>query len=670
MVNSISNTSSKIHTKEFGEVRQKFAEMIKEKGNENLANSIETTTASNLSDKKVIQAWKQLYPEFKTELETLREEIIRLQEEGKEEVDPSKYFKQTKNGDKFVANWLAEDIEADYEFRHLEDSNQLFVFQDGYFQNRGRELIREECNQRLGDDISRRRVKEVTGIVEDRSYTERHNFRPPNRMINFENGVYDLDEEELKDHDPDYNFSYKVPIEYPEKPPECDEIDNFLSSIVETDEEVKTLKEIAGYLLLPDYPINKAFILVGQGNNGKSRYIDLLKNLIGEENYANKSLHELEENRFSTQKLYGKLACFDDDLPSDKIHHSNKIKKLTGGSDVGAEVKYGGQFDFKNYANLVFATNEMPQTLDNSDGFFRRWVIIDFPYKFKSNPDPDNKYHKQAIPERELMSAITDEEQLQGFVWEVVEDLKDILSNDEFTYALTPNEIRQKWREYSVPMVRFIEKYVKQGTTFSEAETEGDKENGITAFSYDYVRKDTLHDLIGAYCEQKSHSKPSKKAIKRALDQTDLLYGIKRTRNEPETKQVPVYSGLRLEVDQELLGGVQGCRVILEQHTHAGACACKECSEQSVHIRTPDSEDQDTDVDESPDDNNTEPDRDRFEKEKQVIKAVLQGRDTGMMTQDLIDSLPFDEKKCEQVIESMKGEGDLYEPRQGKVAVL
>lgn len=660
-----STSHTDVMGEEFGELKQEFAEKVRKQGNENLANVIEQSTPSQITRDGFIDGQKTAFPECTDILDQFEQEVKQLQSEGEEAYDHTDYFQDTENGTRFVANWLAQEIESEYEFRHLEDSGQLFVFQDGYFQDRGRELIREECNRRLGDEISRRRVKEVTGIIEDRAYTERYNFRPPARMINFENGVYDLEEEKLKSHDPSYNFAYKVPIKYPEKPPNADKINNFLSTIVETGEEVKTLREIAGYLLLPDYPINKAFILVGQGNNGKSRYIDLLKNLIGDENYANKSLHELEENRFASQKLYGKLACFDDDLPSDKIHHSNKIKKLTGGSDVGAEVKYGGQFDFKNYANLVFATNEMPQTLDNSDGFFRRWLIIDFPYKFKSDPDPENEYHKQAIPKKELMDAITDEEQLQGFVWEVVEDLKDILANDAFTYALSPDEIRKKWREYSVPMVRFIEKYVKQGTTFSEAETKGSAQDGIAAYSYDYVRKDTLHEMIGAYCEQKSHSKPSKKAIKRALDQTDLLYGIKRTRNEPEDKQVPVYSGLRLEVDRELLEGVQGCRVIVEQHTQAHACACVDCSEQSVHIRTGGSETED----ESLADNNTS-DIDEYEQEAQVIKAVLHDRDSGMLVQDLIDSLPFSEAKVEAVLNWMKQQGIVFEPQQDRVALV
>jgi len=271
-------TNTEVMGEEFGEMKRDYAQQVRDRGNDNLAKIIEGWTPSKITNNSYIEAQKDVFPEFSDLLDDLKDKVKTLQEQGDEPFDHTKYFKETQNGSKFVANWLAQDIEKKYEFRHLEDSSQLFVFQEGYFQDRGRELIREECNQRLEDEISRRRIKEVTGIIEDRAYTERHNFRPPKRKINFENGVYDLVDEELVEHDPNYNFSYKIPVEYPEKPPDCDEIDRFLDSIVETEEEVKTLKEIAGYLMLPDYPINKAFILVGQGSNGKSGTVNLAEN--------------------------------------------------------------------------------------------------------------------------------------------------------------------------------------------------------------------------------------------------------------------------------------------------------------------------------------------------------------------------------------------------------
>jgi hypothetical protein len=269
------------------------------------------------------------------------------------------------------------------------------------------------------------------------------------------------------------------------------------------------------------------------------------------------------------------------------------------------------------------------------------------------------------------MTNITDGKQVQGFVWEAVEELKDILANDEFTYAEQPDAVRKKWREYSVPMVRFIEKYVSQGTTYSEAKENDGANSSVSAYSYDYVRKDTLHEMIGAYCEHKSHSKPSKKAIKNALDETDLLYGIKRTRNEPEDKQIPVYSGLRLELDEELEGGVQGCRVIIEHKTHAHACACVKCSEQSVQVCTPPEEHNQSNTDDSSDESGkTVSSNSANTNDLDIIKAVLQGRESGMMKQDLINSLPYEEKKVERLLKKMLSEGEAYEPKPDKICLL
>ena len=37
---------------------------------------------------------------------------------------------------------------------------------------------------------------------------------------------------------------------------------------------------------------------------------------------------------------------------------------------------------FENYAKVIFACNELPKVYDLSDGFWSRWMLFEFPYKF------------------------------------------------------------------------------------------------------------------------------------------------------------------------------------------------------------------------------------------------------------------------------------------------
>jgi len=631
---------------EYKEVRDDYVEEIKNKGHNYLAEMLETKTAQELAKDDFINGLKEGFPNCGAELEALKEEIQELQQDEKEAYDWTQYFETTPSGGKkFQPKYLADDIEEDYTFYKIRDSEQIYVYKDGFYQPKGQQVIESETEKRLQQEFRANRLREVKAQIESRNYIKRKEFRPPKRKINLENGVYDLEKEELKSHSSEYFFTHKIPVKYnPEA--DCQNIHSFLNDIVETEKEVKTLMEIAGYLLLPDYPIPKAFMLVGKGNNGKSRYLDLLRELVGEDNLTEKGLQDLG-GRFGTNELQGRLGCLDDDLSSRKIDEeaAGTMKKLTGGSRIGAEVKYGGHYNFYNYANLVFACNELPRTRDDTDGFFRRWIIVEFPYKFKENPAPENELEKQGMPKKKLMDQITHDEEIEAFLWWALESLKDVLENDEFTHAPSTEDAREKWREYSVPLVKFIEEYVKQGVTRSQAEREAEGQDAITSYDYDYVRKDFLKQVIGDYCEARSHSRPSKKAITKELEKEFYVGTKSRTRKEPEDSQVPVYSGIKLDYpDAEKCAGVQ---TYSETFTHACAHTQAKGSKQSVHTGT---------------------DSDGYG----TLHSRIMDRfgDEPLDEQQLIDSMEEDNSRVEKALSELKSEGRVYEPENGKVQEL
>jgi len=619
------------------EVRNQHSEILREQGYEDIANMLELATAEQLTKDGFFSSVKMQHQELSGEIEDIQDDIKEALEE--DTYNPNQYFDED---DKFMASWLAGDIKKDYSFKKLRDSEQLYVYKDGYYQEKGEQIIEEECNKRLGDKWKSHFQNEVKEKIGTSCYIDRYDFRPPKRKINLKNGVYDLRRGELLEHSPKYFFTHKIPINYNEGA-SCPEIHSFLNEIVETEKEVKTLREIAGYLLLPDYAISKAFMLIGKGSNGKSLYLDLLKEMLGGRNYTNKSLQELEEQRFATHQLYGNLACFDDDLPSDKLRRTNRLKKLTGGSDIGAEVKYGDSYDFKNFAKLVYACNELPRTGDDSDGFYRRWILVEFPYKFTDNP---NDEHKDAEPRLEKMEKLTREEELEGFLWWAIEALRDVLNNNEFTYAPTSDEARKKWRKYSKPLVRFVEKYVKQGKTYTQAQNDIEDQS-VQAYQYDYVRKDFLAEVIGDYCEAHSHSRPSKKAIKNALDSSDLAFGNKRTRQEPEDRRIAIFSGLKLEVPVDRCPGVR-----TYSDTFTSVCGrVLESSKQTVDMWT---------GDKGPS---------LSAEIKSKVKDLAQGSE-GVEVEQLMKELDYDEERIEAKIENLKHEGELMEPSSGFVAAI
>jgi len=164
------------------------------------------------------------------------------------------------------------------------------------------------------------------------------------------------------------------------------------------------LFEIIGYVLYPRYDLHKAIMLVGEGRNGKSTYLRLIRDIVGSENYASVSLQELADpsNRFAGSELYRKLANIVPDLPKRALQDTGRFKMLTGEDYLCIDRKYRDRICFVNYAKLLFSANELPQVYDMTEAFWRRWLVIEFPNQF----DIDQTFYERTFTEEEIEGAI------------------------------------------------------------------------------------------------------------------------------------------------------------------------------------------------------------------------------------------------------------------------
>ena len=87
-------------------------------------------------------------------------------------------------------------------------------------------------------------------------------------------------------------------------------------------------------------PHQSAFILVGDGGNGKSPLLSLLTEFLGPENVSSISLQGLVNHKFAAAELYGERANIYDDLSSDALKRSGQFKMATGGDMLKGENKF------------------------------------------------------------------------------------------------------------------------------------------------------------------------------------------------------------------------------------------------------------------------------------------------------------------------------------------
>jgi len=207
------------------------------------------------------------------------------------------------------------------------------------------------------------------------------------------------------------------------------------------EEWVSTLYEIIAYCLLPDYPIQRLFCFHGGGSNGKSCFLQLLKKLVGPKNCCATELDVLLKSRFEITRLHKKLVCMMGETNFGEMNRTAVLKRLTGNDMIGFEYKNKAHFEDRNYAKIIIATNNVPTTTDKTDGFYRRWMIIDFPNQFSET--------------RDVLADIPDEE-YEMLARKCVHILYDLLNRRTFTKEGSIEDRKKIFESKSNPVARFL----------------------------------------------------------------------------------------------------------------------------------------------------------------------------------------------------------------------
>lgn len=102
------------------------------------------------------------------------------------------------------------------------------------------------------------------------------------------NGILDLTTGELDAHTPGEFYRTMLDVEYdPEA--DCEAIDGFLNDVVR-EKDVGKLYRFIAHALYRGYPEEKAAMLLGEGENGKTTFLNLVEEFLGEYNVAHESL--------------------------------------------------------------------------------------------------------------------------------------------------------------------------------------------------------------------------------------------------------------------------------------------------------------------------------------------------------------------------------------------
>ncbi|MFP3952215.1 MAG: phage/plasmid primase, P4 family, partial [Candidatus Bathyarchaeia archaeon] len=343
----------------------------------------------------------------------------------------------------------------------------------------------------LGDENASSRMSETVKQIMVETYDFGDSLRREHSLniVVVENGALDIFTGELHPFSPLYRAKNRLPVRYdPEA--ECPEFRRFLGEVHHPG-DLAFIQEWWGYHLYREYRYHKAVMFMGEGMNGKSTELNALQRFLGEENTSSETLYSLVSNRFSPGNLYGKLANIAPDLAPDEIRRTGPFKALTGNDRIRGEHKFEQPFQFRNHAKLSFSCNQMPTTPDNTQAFFRRWEIINFPNTFTEG-DPDK------------LEKITTPEELSGILNWALEGLHRLLEEGGFTRTRSTEEIASEWREKSNPVRSFHENCLRKDP------------DGVTP-------KDVMYHAYSSYCRARGFTKEIKQQLTVKLKEVEPL---------------------------------------------------------------------------------------------------------------------------------------------------
>jgi P4 family phage/plasmid primase-like protien len=178
-------------------------------------------------------------------------------------------------------------------------------------------------------------------------------------------------------------MTYTLPYRYtPEKAGHMPMFDQFLNDSWATDadygDKLLALQEMLGVSLMGKAPqFQMAFLLFGQAGAGKSVLQAIMRGLmpIGSSSAVSPSDWA---DRFLPAEMFGKIINFAGELSETRTIPGDIFKKVVSGEEMQVQFKNQSPFVFEPDCAQWFNSNHLPKTRDSSEGFNRRWLIIEF----------------------------------------------------------------------------------------------------------------------------------------------------------------------------------------------------------------------------------------------------------------------------------------------------
>ena len=374
------------------------------------------------------------------------------------QITPQGDVKKTKPNFSDLRMWF----EQTHPYITMEDSGNVYLWQDNFWGDIGIKYLDAFAEEWLNPDPNNTHCNEFRGKIQ-RTNLRTAKWFEIEGLVNFKNGVLNLDTLELQPTSQENGFKYALPFAY-DPDQKAPRFEQFLDEITLKDATLKrVLLQYMGYSLsgMSCDLGGQALILSGDGSNGKSVFMDVIKYLAGDGNYTTLSMgREINkpENRY---QLDGKLFNISEETPTNAMIDNSVFKALVTGGEVQARKLYCDAYSMKNKAKIIMACNELPSTQDLTFGMMRRLLIAPFNATFTKHRDGFDPFIRDKLYS-----------EASGIYNLVISALQEFIKNRGFSESETVDQEVERYRNQNDSVAMFIESRIirdnKASTPFSD----------------------------------------------------------------------------------------------------------------------------------------------------------------------------------------------------------
>ena len=348
-----------------------------------------------------------------------------------------------------------------------DERSEVYIYCKGIYVPQGKTYIREFCRKVLRGFYTTHIGNEVINKIEADTYVDTDKFLGTNYIdeIPVKNGVLNIITGELTPFTPKKIFFNKLPVTY-DKTAKCPNIIKHFEDVLEHKSDVPLIQELIGYCLYKENLLEKAFMFLGDGRNGKSKSLELIKRFLGADNCTSICLEKLESDVYAVGELHNKMVNLAGDINKEALKKTSVFKTSVGRDQISAQRKFIHLLHFVSFAKHFFCANELPITPDKTRGFFSKWLLLNFPYTFveeiEYNKKSDEEKKNFRIKDPNIMSKISNDKELNGLLNWSLEGLKRIIENKKFSWSQTTEEVTKMWIRKSDSFSAFLDEYVEE----------------------------------------------------------------------------------------------------------------------------------------------------------------------------------------------------------------